>query len=66
MINFNNIVCKYGDNGLAYTKSDLIKYEKEYAKRAGMEYFMIYSQTNQRTIFNFFLKITKILNIIQS
>ena len=39
VINFNNIVPKYGDNGLAYTKEDLIRYEKEYAKRMGIEYF---------------------------
>jgi len=32
VINFNNIVPKYGDNGLAYTKAELVSYEKEYAK----------------------------------
>ena len=65
VINFNNIVPKYGDNGLAYTKEDLIRYEKEYAKRMGIEYFYDLLQISQKIILSFFLKTIKILSIIQ-
>ena len=53
-INFNSVVCKYGDNGLAYTKNDLIKYEKEYAKRMGIEYFYDLFANQSKNYFQFF------------
>ena len=56
IINFNNIVPKYGDNGLAYTKAELIKYEKEYAKRMGMEYFYDLFANQSKNYFKFFFK----------
>tara|TARA_B110001452_G_scaffold111388_1_gene92347 strand:- start:208 stop:1572 length:1365 start_codon:yes stop_codon:yes gene_type:complete len=55
-INFNNIVPKYGDNGLAYTKEELIKYKKEYAKRAGIEYFYDLFANQSKNYFKFFFK----------
>ena len=66
IINFNNIVCKYGDNGLAYTKEELINYEKEYAKRMGIEYFYDLFANQSKNYFKFFSKIIKIQNIILS
>ena len=56
VINFNNIVPKYGDNGLAYTKEDLIRYEKEYAKRMGIEYFYDLFANQSKNYFKFFFK----------
>jgi hypothetical protein len=56
IINFNNIVPKYGDNGLAYTKEELIKYKKEYAKRAGIEYFYDLFANQSKNYFKFFFK----------
>ena len=56
IINFNNIVPKYGDNGLAYTKKELIAYEKEYAKRAGIEYFYDLFANQSKNYFKFFFK----------
>ena len=55
-INFNNIVCKYGDNGLAYTKKELVDYEKEYQKRMGMEYFYELFASQSKNYFQFFFK----------
>ena len=55
-INFNNIVCKYGDNGLAFSKQELISYEKEYAKRMGMEYFYDLFAGKSKDYFKFFFR----------
>ena len=55
-INFNEIVCKYGDNGLAYSKNDLLAYEKEYAKRMGIEYFYDLFANQSKNYFQFFFK----------
>lgn len=55
-INFNNIVCKYGDNGLAYSKEQLINYEKEYAKRMGMEHFYDLFANQSKNYFKYFFK----------
>ena len=51
---FNSIVCKFGDNGLAYTKEELAKYKKEYAKRAGIEYFYDLFAEKSKDYFRFF------------
>ena len=59
VFNFNNIVPKYGDNGLAYTKEELVRYEKEYAKRMGMEYFYDLFANQSKNTLSSFLKITK-------
>ena len=56
VFNFNNIVPKYGDNGLAYTKEELVRYEKEYAKRMGMEYFYDLFANQSKNYFKFFFK----------
>ena len=56
IINFNNLVPKYGDNGLAYTRSELISYEKEYAKRMGIEYFYDLFSNQSKNYFKFFFK----------
>ena len=57
VFNFNNIVPKYGDNGLAYTKEELVRYEKEYAKRMGMEYFYdLFANQESKNYFKFFFK----------
>lgn len=56
VINFNKIVPKYGDNGLAYSKEELIRYEKEYAKRMGMEYFYELFANQSKNYFQFFFK----------
>ena len=56
VINFNNIVPKYGDNGLAYTKAELTSYEKEYAKRMGIEYFYDLFANQSKNYFKFFFK----------
>lgn len=56
VINFNKIVCKYGDNGLAYSKNDLLAYEKEYAKRMGIEYFYDLFANQSKNYFQFFFK----------
>ena len=53
---FNSIVCKFGDNGLAYTKEELAKYKKEYAKRAGIEYFYDLFAEKSKDYFRFFFK----------
>ena len=53
IINFNEIVPKYGDNGLAYTKADLIKYEKECAKEWNRILLRSFAN-NQKIILNFF------------
>lgn len=55
-INFNAIVCKYGDNGLAYSKEELIEYEKKYAKRMGMEYFYEMFANKSKNYFQYFFK----------
>ncbi len=55
-INFNGVVCKYGDNGLAFTKAELTKYEKEYAKRMGIEYFYDLFANKSKNYFKFFFK----------
>ena len=55
-INFNSVVCKYGDNGMAYSKQELISYEKEYAKRMGMEYFYEIFANQSKNYFKFFFK----------
>tara|TARA_B100001063_G_scaffold1828_1_gene1313 strand:+ start:1642 stop:3006 length:1365 start_codon:yes stop_codon:yes gene_type:complete len=56
IVNFNNLVPKYGDNGLAYTKAELINYEKEYAKRMGIEYFYDLFANQSKNYFKFFFK----------
>ena len=55
-INFNNVVCKYGDNGLAYSTEELISYEKEYKKRMGIEYFYDLFASKSKNYFQFFFK----------
>ena len=55
-INFNNLVPKYGDNGLVYTQQELISYEKEYAKRMGIEYFYDLFSNQSKNYFKFFFK----------
>ena len=55
-INFNEIVCKFGDNGLAFTKEQLKLYRKEYAKRMGMEYFYDLFANKSKNYFKFFFK----------
>ena len=55
-INFNSIVPKYGDNGLAYTKAEVYQYEKEYAKRMGMEYFYDLFADQSKNYFKYFFK----------
>ncbi len=55
-INFNTIVPKYGDNGLAYTKAEVYQYEKEYAKRMGMEYFYDLFADQSKNYFKYFFK----------
>ena len=56
IINFNNLVPKYGDNGLAYTRAELLNYEKEYAKRMGIEYFYDLFANQSKNYFKFFFK----------
>ena len=56
VINFNKIVPKYGDNGLAYSKEELIRYEREYAKRMGIEYFYELFANQSKNYFKFFFK----------
>ena len=65
VINFNNIVPKYGDNGLAYTKEELISYEKEYAKLWVLNIFRFICKSI-KNYFKFFLKLyyTKFRKII--
>ena len=55
-INFNTVVCKYGDNGLAYSKDELFEYEKLYAKRMGIEYFYDLFANESKNYFEFFFK----------
>ena len=55
-INFNDIVCKFGDNGLAFTKEQLKLYRKEYAKRMGREYFYDLFANKSKNYFKFFFK----------
>ena len=64
VFNFNNIVPKYGDNGLAYTKEELVRYEKS-MRRMGMEYFYDLFANQSKNYFKFF-KITKTQNTTQS
>jgi len=54
--NFNTTVCKVGDNGLAYSKEEVRLYQKEYAKRMGMEYFYDLFANKSKNYFKFFLK----------
>ena len=56
VINFNKIVPKYGDNGLAYSKEELIRYERKYAKRMGIEYFYELFANQSKNYFKFFFK----------
>ena len=56
VFNFNSIVPKYGDNGLAYTKAEVYQYEKEYAKRMGMEYFYDLFADQSKNYFKYFFK----------
>jgi hypothetical protein len=53
---FNSTICKFGDNGLAYTKEELENYKKEYAKRMGMEYFYDLFADKSKNYFKFFFK----------
>jgi len=53
---FNSTICKFGDNGLAYTKEQLEEYKKEYAKRMGIEYFYDLFASKSRDYFKFFFK----------
>jgi len=54
--NFNASVCKVGDNGMAYTKDEIKLYNKEYAKRMGMEYFYDLFANKSKNYFKFFFK----------
>ena len=54
--NFNANVCKVGDNGMAYTKDEIRLYNKEYAKRMGMEYFYDLFASKSKDYFKFFFK----------
>ncbi len=53
---FNSIVCKYGDNGLACSKEELYDYLLEYKKRMGMEYFYDLFASKSKEYFRFFFK----------
>jgi hypothetical protein len=53
---FNSVVCKFGDNGLAYTKKELESYRREYAKRMGIEYFYDLFANKSKNYFKFFFK----------
>ena len=55
-INFNQIVPKYGDNGQAYSEEEITNYEKEYAKRMGIEYFYDLFANQSKNYFRFFFK----------
>ena len=54
--NFNEIICKIGDNGLAYSKEEIREYEKEYAKRLGIEYFYDLFASKSKNYFKFLFK----------
>ena len=54
--NFNEIICKIGDNGLAYTEDEIEIYEKEYAKRLGIEYFFDLFASKSKNYFKFLFK----------
>jgi hypothetical protein len=54
--NFNSTICKVGDNGMAYTKDEIRLYNKEYAKRMGMEYFYDLFASKSKDYFKFFFK----------
>ena len=49
-------IAKYGDNGMAYSKQDLIKYNKFYAKKMGTEYFFDLFSNSCRDYFVYFFK----------
>ena len=54
--NFSNEVCKIGDNGRAYSKEELHKYRKYYAKKMGKEYFLNLFANASREQFIYFFK----------
>jgi len=54
--NFTNEVCKIGDNGRAYSKEELDKYKKYYAKKMGKEYFLDLFANTSREQFIYFFK----------
>ena len=53
---FNAIVCKIGDNGLAYSKQEIGNYKKAYAKRMGIEYFYDLFANQSKNYFKFIFK----------
>jgi len=54
--NFAFEIAKYADNGMAYSKQDLIKYNKFYAKKMGAEYFFDLFSNSCRDYFVYFFK----------
>ena len=53
---FNTVICKIGDNGLAYTEEEVNIYLSEYKKRLGIEYFYDLFANKSKNYFKFFLK----------
>ena len=54
--NFTHDICKFGDNGMSYTKDELESYKKYYAKKMGMEYFYDLFSDTCRDYFIYFFK----------
>ena len=54
--NFGYEICKFGDNGMAYSKEELNKYKNYYAKKMGMEYFLDLFSGTCRDYFIYFFK----------
>lgn len=49
-------IAKYGDNGMVYSKEELYKYRKYYAKKMGTEYFFNLFSNTCRDYFVYFFK----------
>ena len=54
--NFTHEICKFGDGGKVYSKEELIKYKKYYAKKMGKEYFIDLFANTCRNYFTYFFK----------
>ena len=53
---FTHEICKFGDNGQAYSKDELNKYNNYYAKKMGKEYFLDLFATASKDHFKYFFK----------
>ena len=53
---FTHEICKFGDNGQAYSKEELNKYNNYYAKKMGKEYFLDLFATASKDHFKYFFK----------